>query len=253
MATLTIDGVEVYYEQHGTGEEVLLVHGAAASGRWFGDLIPRLAAEYRVIVPDLRGLGRSQRVAPLERPQVWVEDMWRLLDELGLDRVHVCGVSLGSRIAGRLALDHPARVRTLTVDAPIVGLSSSGNASLNTVFTAVDPESAQAREWRELHGEDWRAAVDFYAETRRTPAFQDFYTLRPRLSEITVPTLVCRGDLDDEIHPVDDAFVWHKQAPHTQLFIAPGLTQSSVMLERAEQFVTEFVAFQQRCAVDAAA
>ncbi|WP_280488282.1 alpha/beta fold hydrolase [Nocardia farcinica] len=73
------------------------------------------------------------------------------------------------------------------------------------------------------------------------------------MSVFSVPTLVCRGDLDDEIHPVDDAFVWHKQAPHTQLFIAPGLTQSSVMLERAEQFVTEFVAFQQRCAVDAAA
>ncbi|MBF6440242.1 alpha/beta hydrolase [Nocardia cyriacigeorgica] len=250
MATLAIDGVEIYYEQHGTGDEVLLVHGAAASGRWFGELIPRLAAHYRVIVPDLRGLGRSQRVAPLTRPQTWVADLWRLLDELGLDRVHVAGVSLGSRIAGRLALENAARVRTLTVDAPIVGLSVSGNASLNTVFTTVDPDSAQAEEWRQLHGADWRDAVDFYAKTRGTAEFQEYYTLRPNLTKITVPTLVCRGDLDDAIHPVDDAFIWHKQAPDTQLFIAPGLTQSSVMLERAEQFVTEFVAFQQRCAAD---
>ncbi|MCU1645764.1 MAG: 2-hydroxymuconic semialdehyde hydrolase [Nocardia sp.] len=253
MATLAVDGVEIYYEEHGRGEPVLLVHGAAASGRWFGDLVPRLAESYRVIVPDLRGLGRSRRVAPLTRPQVWVQDQWRLLDALGLDRVHLAGVSLGSRIAGRMVLENAARVRTLTVDAPIIGLSMSGNASLNTVFTAVDPDSAQGREWRSLHGEDWRAAVDFYAKTRSGADFQEFFTLRKHLADLTVPTLVCRGDLDDAIHPVDDAFIWHKQAPDTQLYIAPGLTQSSVMLERAEQFVAEFAAFQARCARASAA
>ncbi|OBI58140.1 alpha/beta hydrolase [Mycolicibacterium fortuitum] len=253
MATLTVDGVDLYYEDHGIGEPLLLVHGAAASGRWFGDLIPQLAAKYRVIVPDLRGLGRSARVAPLERPQVWVADLWRLLDSLGLDRVHLAGVSLGSRIAGRMVLDNRARVTTLTVDAPIIGLSKSGNASLNSVFTAVDPESAQAREWNDLHGDDWRDAVRFYAETRSTEQFQEYFTLRPHLADIDVPTLICRGDLDDAIHPVDDAFIWHKQAPDTQLFIAPGLTQSSIMLERAANFVTEFEAFQARCALGSAA
>lgn len=249
MATLTIDDVDIYYEDHGHGEPLLLVHGAAASGRWFGDLIPQLAAKYRVIVPDLRGLGRSARVAPLVRPQVWVADLWRLLDSLGLDRVHLAGVSLGSRIAGRMVLDNRERVATLTVDAPIIGLSKSGNASLNSVFTAVDPESEQAREWQHLHGDDWRDAVSFYAETRSTEQFQHYFTLRPHLADIDVPTLVCRGDLDDAIHPVDDAFIWHKQAPDTQLFIAPGLTQSSIMLERAANFVTEFEAFQARRAL----
>lgn len=91
MATFIVDDTSIYYEEHGDGEPLLLVHGAAASGRWFGDLLPQLARRNRVIVPDLRGLGRSQRVAPLTRPQVWVEDLWRLLDELGLDRVHVAG------------------------------------------------------------------------------------------------------------------------------------------------------------------
>lgn len=246
MATLAVDGVEIYYEEHGQGEPLLLVHGAAASGRWFGDLIPQLARSYRVIVPDLRGLGRSQRVAPLTRPQIWIQDLWRLLDELGLDRVDLAGVSLGSRVVGRMALDNPSRVRTLTVDAPIIGLSTSGNTSLHTVFTEVDPDGAQAREWQSLHGDDWRTAVDFYAKTRIGPQFQEFFTLRPHLADLAVPTLVCRGDLDDPIHPVDDAFIWHKQAPRTELYIAPGLTQSSVMLERSERFVAEFAAFQAR-------
>ncbi|MGB8408135.1 MAG: alpha/beta hydrolase [Mycobacterium sp.] len=249
MATLAVDDVDIYYEDHGQGEPLLLVHGAAASGLWFGDLIPQLAAKYRVIVPDLRGLGRSARVAPLVHPQVWVTDLWRLLDSLDLERVHLAGVSLGSRIAGRMVLDNRERVTTLTVDAPIVGLSKSGNASLKTVFSVVDPDSDQAREWRHLHGDDWREAVRFYAETRSTDEFQQYFTMRPHLADIDVPTLVCRGDLDDSIHPVDDAFIWHKQAPNTQLFIAPGLTQSSIMLERAANFVTEFEAFQARCAL----
>ncbi|MBA0045195.1 alpha/beta fold hydrolase [Mycobacteroides sp. LB1] len=253
MGNVVIGDAELYYEDQGTGDPLLLIHGAAASGRWFGDLVPQLARTHRVIVPDLRGLGRSARTAPLSRPQVWVEDLWALLDGLALDKIHVAGVSLGSRIAGRLVLDNPDRVRTLTVDAPIVGLSNSGNASLNSFFDSVEDDSEQAREWRTLHGDDWRVAVDFYAKTRSTTNFQEYFTVRPHLAELNVPTLVCRGDLDDAIHPVDDAFVWHKQAPNTQLFIAPGLTQSSVMLERSEQFVTEFVAFQQRCVQPAAA
>ncbi|MGW4124510.1 alpha/beta fold hydrolase [Nocardia sp. NPDC004711] len=248
MATLAVDGVDIYYEEFGQGEPLLLVHGAAASGRWFGDLVPRLARTHRVIVPDLRGLGRSERVAPLAHPRVWVSDLWRLLDQLELDRVHLAGVSLGSRIAGRLVLDDAARIRTLTVDAPIIGLSTSGNTSLNSVFTDIDPDSAQAREWQTLHGDDWRDAIAFYAETRATAEFQEYLTLRPHLADLTVPTLVCRGDHDDAIHPVDDAFIWHKQAPDTRLFIAPGMNQSSVMLERAESFITAFTAFQISCA-----
>ena len=52
MATLIVDDTSIYYEEHGDGEPLLLVHGAAASGRWFGDLLPQLA------------LGQSEQVAP---------------------------------------------------------------------------------------------------------------------------------------------------------------------------------------------
>jgi pimeloyl-ACP methyl ester carboxylesterase len=246
MAIVETDDVKIFYEDLGSGEPLLLIHGAAASGRWFGDLGNRLAENYRVIMPDLRGLGCSQRIAPLTRPEVWVEDMWRVLDAAGADTAHVAGVSLGSRIAGRLARENPGRVRSLIVDAPIVGLSAHGNSALKNVFTNVDENSEQAREWLKLHGEDWRDAVSFYAQTRGTPEFQSYYTLRPRLSEISVRTLICRGDLDDSVHPVDDAFIWHKEAPDTELFIAPGMSQSSIMLERPDAFMRALSGFHER-------
>jgi len=246
MTVAQFDGVGLYYEDVGAGEPVLLIHGAAASGLWFGDLVARLAESHRVIVPDLRGLGRSQRIADLTGPQVWVEDMWRLMDVVGVDRAHIMGVSLGSRIAGRMALENPKRVRSLTVDAPIIGISAHGATSLKNVFTEVDENSAQAREWETLHGRDWRDAVAFYAKARATPGLQEYLTVRGDLPAIDAPTLICRGDFDDSVHPLEDSFIWHKQAPNSELFVAPGLTQSSVMLERPDDFLKAFRAFASR-------
>jgi pimeloyl-ACP methyl ester carboxylesterase len=168
------------------------------------------------------------------------------MDLTGVDRADVVGVSLGSRIAGRMALENRARVRSLTVDAPIIGIGAQGNASLNNAFTVVDENSAQAREWLLLHGPDWRDAVAFYARARNMPGLQEYLTLRGELSSIDVPTLICRGDFDDSVHPLEDVCVWHKQAPRSELFIAPGLTQSSVMQERPDDFLRAFHAFLKR-------
>lgn len=249
MPTFPADGAEIHYEDEGRGAPLLMIHGAAASGRWFDEIEPSLRRTHRTIVPDLRGLGRSQRVEPLTRPEVLVEDLIGLLDHLGIARVAVLGVSLGSRIAGRLVLTVPDRVTSLVVDAPIVGMSSSGSASLNTTFTAVDPDSEQAREWERLHGADWADAVAYYARTRSTPQFQSYLTLEHELAEITVPTLICRGDHDDPIHPVNNAFVWHRTAPHTSLWIAPGLSQSSTIQERPAAFLQAVAEFEARVPV----
>lgn len=248
MTICQIDGVDIYYEAAGQGEPLLLIHGAAASGLWFGDLPMQLAQTHRVIMPDLRGLGRSQRVAALDGPRQWVEDMWRLLDFVGVQKVHVIGVSLGSRIAGRMALERPDQLLSLTVDAPIIGISAHGATKLKNVFGAVEEGSAQAREWAQLHGPDWRDAVAYYAKARATPGLQEYLTVREELSSILVPTLICRGDLDDNVHPLEDSFIWHKRAAISELFVAPGLTQSSVMLERPDDFVVAFTGFLQRIA-----
>jgi pimeloyl-ACP methyl ester carboxylesterase len=236
----------LYYEVKGTGEPLLLIHGAAASGRWFGGFSDRLAESHSVIIPDLRGLGRSQRIKALDSPRAWVEDMWRIMDLVRAESAHVMGVSLGSRIAARMALENPTRVRSLIVDAPIIGISSHGNSSLNTAFTVVDEDSEQAKEWVTLHGPDWRDAVAFYAKARSTPGLQEYLTVRDELSSIKVPTLICRGDLDDPVHPLGDSFVWHRETPRSELFVAPGCTQSSVIRERPDDFLNAFRAFAKR-------
>lgn len=237
--TTSPDGVDLYHEDSGSGTPIVLIHGAARSGRSFTDLVPMLVEHgYRVIVPDMRGLGRSQRVPPVH-PRQWVSDIAELIRQLSPgEPVVVAGVSLGSRVGGKLALEYPEIVRALVVDAPMVGLSSSGNAELNTQFAAPKNNPDDVAEYQRQHGEDWEDAVKFYFETRNGPEFQSYLTLRPDLARLIVPTLICRGDFEDAVHPIDDSFTWHAMAPSTSLWIAPGAAESSVFRGRKNEFLT---------------
>jgi pimeloyl-ACP methyl ester carboxylesterase len=237
------DGVRIHYEDTGSGPPVVMVHGAATSAKTYDGLVSRMAARFRCIRLDLRGLGRSDRVDTVS-PTAWCDDTLGLMDHVGIDRAHVLGCSLGARIAGRLVLDYPERFETLTVDAPLVAVAQAANSRLNTRFANLDnPAPVDRVRWQLFHGEDWRDAVGFYFRARNEPALQEHLTLRPHLSAITTPTLVTRGDLDDDVHPLAHAVEWHAACPTTSwLWIAAG-TAFSAAQNRAEEFARIFGSF----------
>lgn len=237
------DGVRIYYEDVGSGTPVVMVHGAATSSRVYDGLASRLVARFRCIRLDLRGLGRSERVDAVS-PSAWCDDTLALMDHLALDKAHLLGCSLGARIAGRLVLDHPDRFTTLTVDAPLVAVAQAANTRLNTRFTNLDdPAPVDRVRWQSFHGEDWRDAVSFYFRARNDPALQEHLTLRPHLASITLPTLITRGDVDDDVHPLAHAVEWHAACPATSwLWVAPGCAFSAAQ-NRASAFADVFGAF----------
>jgi pimeloyl-ACP methyl ester carboxylesterase len=242
----TADGLRLFYEEHGSGEPVLLLHGAAGSARAFDALVPHLASRFRSITADLRGLGRSDRVEAVG-PSTWCDDAVALLDHLGVDRAHLVGCSLGARIAGRIALDHRERVASLSVDAPLLAVSRFADSQLDRRFSDLDHSSAEdVARWQRFHGPDWKAVVAFYGRTRRDPALQEHLTLRPRLGELELPTLITRGDVDDDVHPLAHAFEWHKAHPSSWLWIAPG-TGFSLSQQRPAEFAKIFAAFVDSC------
>ena len=236
------DGVKIYYEDAGSGPPVVMVHGAATSSKVYDGLASCMVARFRCIRLDLRGLGRSDRVDAVS-PTAWCDDTIALMDHLGLDRVHVLGCSLGARIAGRIVLDRPERFETLTVDAPLVAVANAANSRLNTRFSNLDdPAPVDRIRWQLFHGDDWRDAVGFYFRARNDPALQEHLTLRPHLQSMTLPTLVTRGDVDDDVHPLSHAVEWHAACPSSWLWIAPG-TAFSAAQNRAEDFARVFGAF----------
>jgi pimeloyl-ACP methyl ester carboxylesterase len=108
-----VNGINLYYETHGTGQPLILLHGGLGSGEMFGPILPTLAEHHRVILVDLQGHGRT---ADIDRPlDLWsmADDIAALIDHLGLDRPDVVGYSLGGGVALRVAAQYPGKVGRL--------------------------------------------------------------------------------------------------------------------------------------------
>jgi len=115
MSTVRVGDIEMYYEQHGSGEPLLLVMGLAADSTAWMFQVPDFAARYRTIVFDNRGVGRSSKPSGPYSIHQMADDAAGLLDALDIARAHVVGVSMGGMIAQELALRHPKRVRGLVL------------------------------------------------------------------------------------------------------------------------------------------
>jgi pimeloyl-ACP methyl ester carboxylesterase len=115
--------VRLHYVTAGRGPAVLLLHGWPETWYMWRDIIPRLAAAYRVIAPDLRGLGDSSRPAGGYDKKTIANDVWRLAsDTLGEQRLFVVGHDWGGPVAFSLAAQHREAVRRLAIfDVPVPG------------------------------------------------------------------------------------------------------------------------------------
>ena len=243
MLTTNSVGGALYYEVHGTGEPVLLCASASCSSVQFkqSGLADALAKHFQVVLYDYTGLGQSGRVQSVTKSQ-WVEDVISVLDAIGVERAHVGGSSLGSRVAGRVALDYPHRVNTLFVDSPITAVSAESEAALRRGSANV-ANSPRAEAFKAMHGEDWLEAVQFYGQARLDPALQSHLTLRDHIQEIQAPTLVMHSDAEDTVHPLANAFEWHQKAHDSWLWVAPGTSTTGVINQLVPQFIEVFTAF----------
>ena len=110
-----VNGVHMYYEVHGDGRPLILLHGGLGSGEMFGPVLPMLAEDHRVIAPDLQAHGRTADIdRPLD-PRLMADDIAALIDHLGLEAPDVVGYSLGGGVAFFLASKYPDKVRKLVL------------------------------------------------------------------------------------------------------------------------------------------
>ena len=119
MATASLNGITIGFDEAGTGPDVLLlVHGTPFNrSMWHAQLNAAASAGWRVIVPDLRGYGQSTVVPGKTTFDVFAADLAALLDHLGVDRVALGGLSMGGQIVMQFARQYPERVRGLLLAA----------------------------------------------------------------------------------------------------------------------------------------
>jgi pimeloyl-ACP methyl ester carboxylesterase len=194
-----INGLHMYYETHGSGRPIVLLHGGLGSGEMFGTTLDMLAKDHLVIVPDLQGHGRT---ADIDRPidaRSMGEDICGLIDQLGLDHPDVVGYSLGGGVAFWTALKCPDKIRKLVM--------TSANTKRNAIYPEMLGQQAQVN----------AAASEFLKDTpmyqnyqRVAPRPQDFGRLLDKMGAsmaqdfdfsdevrgLQVPTLICAADAD---------------------------------------------------------
>ena len=111
-----VNGLELYYEIHGAGEPLVLLHGGFGLTSMFdGELLPRLAEKRQVITVDLQGHGRTVDIERPLRLEFMGDDVAALIKHLGLAKVDVMGYSMGGGTAMRTAIQHPELVRKLVI------------------------------------------------------------------------------------------------------------------------------------------
>jgi pimeloyl-ACP methyl ester carboxylesterase len=117
MATARVRDLELYYEEHGQGDPLLLIMGFATDSTAWAFQVPSFAERYRTIAFDNRGVGRSSKPPGPYTIHEMADDAAGLLDALGIERTHILGLSMGGMIAQEIALRHPERVRGLVLAA----------------------------------------------------------------------------------------------------------------------------------------
>jgi pimeloyl-ACP methyl ester carboxylesterase len=238
-----VNGLRLYYEIHGSGQPLVVLHGSFMTIELMGKLIPDLARGRQVIAVEMQGHGHT---ADVERPFTYeqlADDTAALLRHLGVAQADVAGYSLGGGVALRLAMRHPALVRKLV----IISASSSSAGMYPEVLAAIEhitPDLFTGTPWREAyervapHPEAFPSLVTKLVELDKTP----YEWPAEAVQAITAPTLIVVGDSDGtrpehaiEMFRLRGGGVFGDLAglPAAQLAILPGTTHLG-LLDRAD-------------------
>jgi pimeloyl-ACP methyl ester carboxylesterase len=218
-----INGANIYYEEHGQGEPLVLLHGAWSSVESFLNQAGDFCARYRIIIPERRGHGRSADTPGPYSYAQGAKDMLSLLHELGIERAHLLGWSAGAIVGLMMAMENPGLFSSFI---PISGtfhrkgyhehfqrwFERSTPKSLGKVMVEIyrhnSPDGAD-------HFPEFFEKVKAQATTHPDYAKED-------LKKLKVPTLIMAADKD--IIKLDHFVDYFCNVPEGELSIVPGTT-----------------------------
>jgi pimeloyl-ACP methyl ester carboxylesterase len=238
MPQVTSGGAQIYWEEHGAGDPLLLIMGLGATLEWWQRLMPIVTPSYRTVVYDNRGVGRSDvPPGPYTIPQM-AEDAVAVMDAAGMATAHVFGASMGGMIAQELALNHPERVRSLVLGCTACGgkeavpadkevrtaMSARANVSREEASWLMAPFIFDAGTPRERMAEDiahrLTATVGNDGYFAQLAGIREWPGSHARLGALTMPTLVIHGETD-RLVPAENGRIIAAAIPGSRLVMIP--------------------------------
>lgn len=246
-----INGISLNYEMIGQGDVLVLTHGLGGSIEGFRSHFPAFSEHHRVLAWDQRGCGQSD-LADAYSVELVVEDLYRLLQALNIDKIHLLGSSWGGIVALRFALDHTDMLKSLIlgVTSSVVNEASAkiyrdradmveqeGKGSLPTGLKDFTPAFPGHQDMRSIP----TSTPEAYAGFTRSIANLYEHPMTPDLSKITCPTLVMGGGKDGTAGPAGSVII-HRNIPGSKLIIWPD-SGHSIGQDKPEEYRAAILEF----------
>ncbi len=259
MSKILVDGINLYYEEAGSGIPILFLHEFAGDWRSWEPQMRFFSSRYRAITFSARGYLPSD--VP-DSPEAYsqdlqIEDLKGLLDVLRIDRAHICGLSMGSNTALFFGLKYPARVRSLTIAGSGYGsgknrqefhqrVAEVADKILKGGMKAVSESYAQGPTRVQLQNKNPRAWEEFRRQFEEHSAKGSAFTFlgvqgkRPsiidlgdQLKKMSLPVLIILGDEDEP--GIEGSLFMKRNIPRAGLEVYPR-SGHAVNLEEPERF-----------------
>lgn len=237
-----VKGLKMYYEVHGAGKPILLLHGAFNTiNMAFGQLIPELSKSRQVIAVELQGHGRTNDI---DRPfsfESMADDVAGLLKQLKIDSTDVLGYSMGGGVAQQLAIRNPSLVRRLILVSTVYKYDGWSQETRN-ILPTLTPEMFEPTPIKQEYDKlapDAKRWKEFISKMKKfVTTTYDFGA--DKIKAIKSPTLIIAGD-GDGVAPEHAVEMYRLRGggymidfgpiPAAQLALFPGSSHISVMME----------------------
>lgn len=255
------NGISLYYEEHGEGAPLLLGHSLTLDGSMYAPAIPHLAKKYRVLNVDFRGHGRSSKPDEPYTLQSMAEDLYSLLEALGIQKTYYAGLSMGGMVGMRLALSHPEKLEALVLLDTSAG-AEKRRQEFETIAEAMrksGPSRAVSefvvnlllsptyqREHPEVVSQlvEKLLQADIVGQYRASLAVIQREDILPKLPSIRLPTLVIVGE-EDAATPRAEAEAIASHIPSAELTVIPQAGHLSIF-EKPLEVVQKIFSFLQK-------